>query len=335
MNADGSNQERLSERLEQRLEQWLADRQAGNPATNELDPQLVEALTALDAWKITPSPALSQRVLEGVRARVAVSTSGPRLVTAPAGESRRKDRFPSEPLVLRMGNWRDALAIAAVIVFAVGVGVPGMLNMKARNQRIGCSQNLAMLGQGIQQYTHTYASSLPFVGMRPAQNVSRAEPAFANRRHMYPLLETAFVADPRLFICPSGRDIPLRTADVKRNRDFPDARNISYAYFNMAGARPSANAPASLPILSDDNPLFADGELLQDVRRYLSGEGVLSNSFAHRGVGQNVLSLDGHVQFARTPLAGLNQDNIWTLQNISEYTGVEGPADANDAQLIK
>jgi hypothetical protein len=207
--------------------------------------------------------------------------------------------------------------------------------MKARNQRIGCSQNLAMLGQGIQLYTNTYASSLPFAGLRPAQGVSRTEPAFANRRHMYPLLEAAFVADPRLFICPSGRDIPLQANEVKRNRDFSDARNISYAYFNMSGARPSADAPGALPILSDDNPLFADGEPLQDLRRYLTGEGVLSNSFAHRGVGQNVLSLDGHVQFAKTPLAGLNGDNIWTLQNVSEYTGAEGPAVATDAQLIK
>jgi hypothetical protein len=37
----------------------------------------------------------------------------------------------------------------------------------------------------------------------------------------------------------------------------------------------------------------------------------------------------------KTPDAGVDGDNIWTLQGVSTYTGREGPASAADAHLIK
>jgi prepilin-type processing-associated H-X9-DG protein len=39
------------------------------------------------------------------------------------------------------------------------------------------------------------------------------------------------------------------------------------------------------------------------------------NSRNHAGQGQNVLFLDAHVEFVKTPLVGIHNDNIYTLQN--------------------
>ena len=38
------------------------------------------------------------------------------------------------------------------------------------------------------------------------------------------------------------------------------------------------------------------------------------NSRNHNGEGQNVLFVDSHVDFVRTPLAGVYRDNIYTIQ---------------------
>lgn len=304
------------------------------------DPQLraeqinvKDVVSALASWKVAAPSELAARMVESVRARIAAT---PRIVPAAV----RRTRITSEPVVLRMGNLRDIIAVAAVVVLAVGLGVPGVLNMKARNQRLMCGQNLATLGRGVQQYTSAYASALPFAGWRDGSSwlpdTSRAGgAALPNRQHMYPLLQAAVVADPRLFICPSQHDVPLSNADVRRFGSFPEARNVSYAYYNMAGLRPSASAPSRLPILSDDNPLFTDGVPLQDLRAWLQGDASRVNSQAHRGVGQNVLSLDGHVEFAKTPLVGIDGDNIWTLQGVGAYTGREGPQTTTDAHLLK
>lgn len=301
----------------------------------QMDAQLQETLGALNAWRVDAPSDLGPRLLASLKQRIAMA---PALKTTKAA-GRRTGGPDNRPVLLQMGSLRDLLAAAAAIVLLVGMGVPGVLNMRARNQRIGCSHNLAMLGQGLQQYAATYASALPFSGWNARKSWLATEAAnqevVANRQHMYPLLQAAFVADPRLFICPSQRDVPMTRQLVTQCRTFPDVRNLSYAYYNMAGVRPSVDDNPALPILADDNPLFADGVPMLDLRRWLQSDPNSINSRAHRGAGQNVLSLDGHVQFATTPRVGLDGDNIWTLQNVAEYTGREGPRIAGDAHLLK
>jgi hypothetical protein len=144
-----------------------------------------------------------------------------------------------------------------------------------------------------------------------------------------------FVADPRLFLCPSQKDVPMPAAEIARRDDFLEARNVSYSYSNMAGTRPSAKDNGELPILADDNPLFADGHPLVDVLRRRGGDPAEENSRAHGGAGQNLLTLSGHVKWATTPRAGLSGDNIWTLDKVERYTGREGPTSAMDSHLLK
>ena len=43
------------------------------------------------------------------------------------------------------------------------------------------------------------------------------------------------------------------------------------------------------------------------------------NSGNHTGEGQSVLFVDGHVEFVRKPIVGVNNDNIYTIQG--EQTG--------------
>lgn len=283
-----------------------------------------------------PRAGLAERVL----ARVAAA--GPTLRAIPAERRRRAATVPVEnERVIRLHSLRDVIAVAAVIVLAIGIGMPSLLHMRDRNQRTMCAQNLARLGVGLQQYASTFGDALPFVGWtsndswRPtsAPGVNTVH----NRRHLYPLLRAAFVP-AQSFVCPSSRGVAMSDDQVRRYDDFLESRNVSYANQNMAGVRGSASRlDASMVLMADDNPLFADGLPLIDfaARGLGLADGTQSNSRSHGGVGQNILRRDGRVEWTTTPNCGVDGDNIWTLSNVQAYTGREGPATLTDSHLLK
>jgi len=241
---------------------------------------------------------------------------------------------------LRLYSLRDILAVAAMVVFAVGLGVPSVLQMRARSQRIACSANLAQIGRGMQSYATAFDNSLPFAGWSGGDSWQPTdEPGVQlvpNRRHLYPLLSSRYV-QAASFVCPSTSDVPMTTQQVPLNRDFVESRNVSYANQNMAGVRPTLSDDPAMPILSDDNPMFSNGRpLINFAARTLGlSDPTQSNSRAHAGRGQNILTLGGMVKWTDTPFAGIGGDNIWTLSKVKRYTGREGPRRATDSHLLK
>lgn len=303
---------------------------------------LAEAFSALDELAhLAPPAGLEERV----RARVAAAAlepraARPRFARVPGGPLRRaRAADPRDGVsLLRLQSFRDFLAVAALIVFAVGVGVPSLLHVRDRNRRIVCASNLARLGQAVQAYASIYHDSLPFVGWsgrstwRPT-----ADPNFdvlPNRRHVFPLL-SAGMLPTSAFVCPGSNGVAMPATLVGVSRDFADPRNVSYAYQNMAGVRPSLRSDPETAILGDDNPLFEDGVPLIDALRQGVRDPALANSRSHRGAGQNILTLDGRSLWATSPLAGVGGDNIWTLDRVRDYTGREGPQSLTDSHLIK
>ncbi len=305
-----------------------------DPALAAQDRALTTVFHALQSVQDEAMPAdLSARVA----ARVRAAGPSPRVVR-PADElTEAVER--SGRRIIRLGNLRDIVAVAAMIVLAVGVGVPSLMHMRERQQRMGCSWNLAQIGRGIQQYASTFNASLPFAGWdgqsswQPSSDPSIV--TVPNRRHVYPLLRQAYVADPRLFVCPSHGGVPMPQEAIAQHNDFLEGRNMSYAYQNMAGVRPSANDDPRLPIMADENPLFDNGLPLFDARRLSWRQPEQANSRAHGGAGQNLLTLDGRVMWVTTPFSGVDGDNIWILVNVNDYTGREGPLSSTDSHLLK
>ncbi|MBI5865472.1 MAG: hypothetical protein HZB38_13380 [Planctomycetes bacterium] len=235
---------------------------------------------------------------------------------------------------------REVLAVAAMIVLAVGVGVPGLLHMRERSQRTACAWNLGQIGRGMQAYANAFKDSLPFAGWSSVSSWRpTAEPGVAvvpNRRHIYPLVRAEFVP-AAAFVCPSSESVAMPSDQVRNHDDFLESRNVSYASQNMAGVRPSVRLDSSVVVAADDNPLFADGLPMIDfaAQRLGLSDPAQSNSRVHGGVGQNVLRLHGGSEWVISPNCGVDQDNIWTLEGVKRYTGREGPASANDTHLLK
>ena len=298
--------------------------------------------SALAALRSAPAPLapheLTNRILQRVASAASVRVWSP----APPHTACEGDGGGAGGggRMARLYSFRDVLAVAAVIVVAVALGVPGLLHMRERSQRARCSMNLAQLGRAIQTYALVFNNHLPFVGWNGRSSWKpTSEPGVEivpNRRHLYPLLQARYTqAD--CFICPSSRDIPMPVDEIQRRGDFLESRNVSYANQNMAGVRPTLGSHAALPVLADDNPVFENGLPLLDLaaRRLGLSDPSQANSRAHRGTGQNLLTLCGTVKWVTSPNAGIDADNIWTLRRVGQYTGREGPQDPTDSHLLK
>lgn len=288
------------------------------------------ALSALSTWQ-APAPAdLPGRVAAAVKAAV--------LRPAPRIAAGRDDSDYGR--VIRITNLREIFAVAAMVVLAVGVGVPSLLQMRDRAQRTLCSANLGQVGQGMQSYAAIFNDSLPFVGWNARMAWQPTdEPGVEttpNHRHLFPLVRQQ-QGLAGLLVCPATKDVPMVASQIPVRSDFIEARNVSYAVQNMAGVRPTLkSADPALPIMSDNNPLFDGGApLLNFVDRLGWRDASQVNSRGHGGAGQNVLSLDGSVRWSTSPNVGVDRDNIWTLEHIDRYTGHEGPQVSTDSHLIK
>lgn len=129
----------------------------------------------------------------------------------------------------------------------------------------------------------------------------------------------------------------------KTRFDFAGYLKMSYAYQNPYGrrARPRESLDARMPISADKGPYYQVGTTMwpsntdafpdarsgtnpptgwlsqqpQDIIKFSNEEWKFYNSRNHNQEGQNVLFIDGHVDFNRKPIAGVHNDNIYTAMN--------------------
>ena len=130
------------------------------------------------------------------------------------------------------------------------------------------------------------------------------------------------------FICPSAGDEEDPTENLDLYYDFTQYGHISYGYlvpfgprdtqpregmdnrqvlaadkgpFYLSGSTPTWDGADGLPLKFDSSP--------NDWRQYNSS----NHGGSSNGEGQNALFADGHASFLRTPLGGIDSDNIYTL----------------------
>ncbi len=108
--------------------------------------------------------------------------------------------------------------------------------------------------------------------------------------------------------------------DEKYLNDFHSMANLSYAY-NDPWANPlDDSATSAMVLLADRNPAYATvtGGINPQAGAAPDGISRAGNSPNHRFSGQNVLFADLHVRWCPTPLAGIQDDNIYTHWDIPD-----------------
>jgi prepilin-type N-terminal cleavage/methylation domain-containing protein len=158
------------------------------------------------------------------------------------------------------------------------------------------------------------------------------------------------------FVCPSSSDVVDDTQEIDRYYDFKNIGRVSYGYqvpFGPGDTRPSENVDSRMAMMADKGPFYSSiggcspdttsGQYTDLTSNSSPAEWRQLNSGNHGGTGagegQNVLFADGHNEFVRKPVVGVDRDNIYTL--MTDTPGVETglilgepPCDASSANGV-
>jgi len=155
-----------------------------------------------------------------------------------------------------------------------------------------------------------------------------ASDAVSTTRALWMLVRSGEVT-VKQFICPSGDAVPDDTQEIDRYYDFKSYGRVSYGYlvpFGPVDTRPTENADSRLAMSADKGPFprvdlpsgwpedftdLDDNSSPTEWKRLNSG----NHGGYGSGEGQNIVFADGHVDFERKPIVGIDADNIFTLMN--------------------
>jgi len=254
---------------------------------------------ARDAGDGEPPPGLWVRTL----ARVAEQKCRTALPSAPPAAARSS-------VGGRPTWWRraDVLVAAALLVLGGGLGVAWLGGLGRNKNIVECANNLHQFDLALEAYADTHNGQFPWVGTEPPKNFAGSfVPALNEARAMPPGLSVS---------CPG--DLPKSPSSVtfadleKMNRDEPErfrreTNSLAGCYaYSLGYQEPSRAGLYGLTKSMDGHlPLMADAPACENGNKVLDG-----NSTNHGGKGQNVLFIDGHVEF-RTTRALSPDDDIY------------------------
>jgi len=254
----------------------------------------------------------------------------------------------------------ELLVVVAIIALLISILLPSLARAKEIAKRAQCASNLSQISRAFYTYAQPDQGDKFPVHMGVKANSQATywfyrttiPPSLATQGPASPTAELWMLilgnsATPKLFVCPSTSDEPDPATDALAYYDFRSSVNLSYAYMfqhSPATGPPARQFPLStagddpaFPIAADANP-YVKGKVesgpLDDRKSQWKGN---SNNHTNRE-GQNVLFLDSHVDFAKTPDVGpsgkanatipgaKNRDNIYTVMN----NDIVDPGDKND-----
>lgn len=270
----------------------------------------------------------------------------------------------------------ELLVVVAIIALLISILLPSLSRARELSKRTVCASNLRGLGQAMYIYAQDGDKFPVTSGYKGASQANTLWGAF---RTTIPPTATAaagsVTADlwvmvrannttPKQFICPSTGDNPDPAQDILSYFDFLSGPNLSYAYQWMHSQnRPilGTSDDPTLPIAADANP-YIKGLVtsLPQADRDSQWRGNATNHTNREG--QNILFLDGHVDFLKAPDAGpagmsgvasaagpRRRDNIYTIHPLNaqvdpgQFTGfapgpnimpVFNPGDRSDSLLV-
>jgi prepilin-type processing-associated H-X9-DG protein len=268
---------------------------------------------------------------------------------------RRKVRPPSFTLIELI----VVILVVGVVLFLVW---PSTSGPRSLSPRLVCAANLKGIGTSMKLYAYDNDGHWPTpafddsaIGMirytveigggkgtrwspdrtQPSMSGPDGTTELSPTRALWMLVRSGDTT-VKQFVCPSGEDEPASTDRIDSYYDFASYENVSYGYqvpFGPEQTRPRDPIDNRMILAADKGPYRDPGVALPPVSLSL---GNLSedwhpfNSNNHggksKGEGQNVLFVDGHVTFERTPIVGVDQDNIYTvmLDNQSESSRIIG-----------
>jgi hypothetical protein len=299
-------------------------------------------LAPLDSLELEPCPDdLLERLFVRLREAAQPGPDLRRLEELLAVERARTRRIKI-PL---WRNWGEVVTAAAAVFLFVSLLFPSIAFMRQRYTQIRCGTQLAGIYEGFRNYMADHDGLLPAVAMTPGSPWWKVgyqgQENYSNTRRVWLLVRNGYVTPDR-FLCPGRRErhgINYDGFKVQNLSDFPSRIYIQYSVCMPCPTAENRDLQEKGVLMADRNPL-SEG-LPSDFSERLSlplGENLMkANSRNHRGRGQNALLHDGSVEFIKARHASISNDDIYTLQDMScgtEVQGCELPSCRTDIFLV-
>lgn len=301
-----------------------------NPEARQLYRRITSALAPLECVQ-------GQQCPEELAERTITS-----LIQAAERQLAARPRVVHPRTILFNRNLAQLAAVAAIVVFGVGIALPALSFTRNLCMRYRCQWQLAKVYQGLTHYMSDSDGRMPSVtipigqpwwkvGYQGSENHSNTRSAWLLVKHGY--------APAKAFICPAAGNTALADGiDASSYNDFPGRQHINYS-FRLCCQGPMESFGDWGALAADMNPL---GERLpsdysRPLRLRIDQSLLTANSRNHNRRGQNVLTSSGAVRFARTRALGPSGDDIFSLSNMQcgmELTGCEQPTNAADTFLV-
>jgi len=248
-------------------------------------------------------------------------------------------------------------------IMMVGILMPALARVRLLAFRMTCGTNLSGIGRAMMVYAGDYDDKLPRAGgrnatwgttqwnalTRDAAYVDNGTTSMASISSCYYLLVKYTGVTPKSFVCKGDTgttEFQLSQETCPPGFDLIDAwdfgsepmTHCSYSYhipFSQFALSISSNP--RMAIASDRNPWLdspgAEAKTAVEFASFipdtyeLGGDNqtaIIGNAITHQGDGQNVLFMDTHVEFAKRPFVGLDDDNIFTRSSFSDAGDPKG-----------
>jgi prepilin-type processing-associated H-X9-DG protein len=244
----------------------------------------------------------------------------------------------------------ETIALIAALGLALVIVVVTMFVARPLSRELTCAANLSSLGKACKIYTSGAEVALaPPISVEPRkpwdsikytvpvgggrgtrESPDRTQPADFGTNGAQKVSVTRLLwmyarsgdVQIKQFICPESADTPDPTEDIDTYYDFTAYEHVSYGYQVPFGRGAGGMPDSRMPLMADKGP-YIDASVPSPPPSLTAALPPTAwtpyNSRNHRGQGQNVLFMDGHATFERTPLAGIEHDNIYTVALDAEH----------------
>ncbi|HHT9108027.1 MAG TPA: type II secretion system protein [Candidatus Wunengus sp. YC63] len=192
----------------------------------------------------------------------------------------------------------ELLVVIAIIGILAGILLPALGRARESARRTQCASNLKQIGLAINMYANDNNGAFP-TGGASGTTGSASDDADEERQSLGKLYD-AYITDRKIFRCTSDSGVTETgvLTLTTTNTSFT-ANTCSYGY--------------------DDNHTSADDPGVAIAADRMGTSTSITLSYNHNQKGQNVLYIDGHVEWKGTTTCGyygtatVGYDNIWSL----------------------